>query len=295
MPREGLADLVKDWQEGFVTVDGIEAHYLEAGSGDPLLLIHGGLAVSCAELNYGPVMAPLSKHFRVIALDVVGFGETTAPGPDYFPASAQGDFIIAFLETLDIRAHVGGNSHGGWLSQYVAHQAPERVEKLIIINSLNGTHPIPPAPEGLNYIVGPQGYHPHRKPTAEGIRADLQRFYVDQRIVTEARVQRSLEIATRNYSYAKARAEARHSSIDDFNEDLSYRGKHISEYAGEFNRDVLLTWSRENRGTTPAEAISYLNRLKQGEMHVFLDAGHHVMVEHPQRWSEVVVDFLRAS
>ena len=215
---------MKDWQEGFVTIDSIEAHYLEAGSGDPLLLIHGGGTMSCAELNYGPVMAPLSKHFRVIALDVVGFGETTAPGPDYFPASAQGDFIIAFLETLDIRAHVGGNSHGGWLSQYVAHQAPERVEKLIIINSLNGTHPIPPAPEGLKYIVGPQGYHPHRKPTAEGIRADLQRFYVDQRIVTEARVQRSLEIATRNYSYAKARAEARHSSIDDFNEDLSYRG-----------------------------------------------------------------------
>ena len=283
------------WQDRFITVDGIETHYLETGEGEPLLLIHGGLAVSCAELNYGPVMAHLGDHFRVIALDVVGYGETTAPGPEYFPASAQGDFIVAFMEALDIRAHVGGNSHGGWLSQYVAHQAPERVAKLIIINSLNGTHPIPPAPEGLKYTLGPKGYHPHRTPTVEGIRADLRDFYVHQDIVTEARVQRSFEISSRNHLYARARAEATNGSIEAANANLSYRGKHIAEYAGELDRDVLLTWSRENRGTSPAEALTFFNRLKRGEMHVFVDAGHHVMVEHPRRWSEVVTGFLKAS
>jgi pimeloyl-ACP methyl ester carboxylesterase len=286
---------VSKWRDKYIEIKGIQTHYIEAGedNNETLLLIHGGGASSCAELNYGAVLPILGEHFRVIAVDVVGFGETTAPDETYFTARSQGEFLVSFMDALDLNAHVGGNSHGGWLAQYVAHKAARRVRKLIIINSLNGTSPIPPAPEGLKYILGPQG-HQHQPPSRNSITEDLLKFYVNKDLVTPDRVTRTLEITERNYQYARARAEACQSTIDDLNEDLLFEGKHISEFAGDLNRDVLLTWSRENRGSSPADAIPFLDKLKSGEMHVLLHAGHHVMTEHPQRWSAIVMSFLKS-
>lgn len=281
------------WHHRHLDVDGLRAHYLEAGEGDEtLLLIHGGGHASSAELNYGDCLAPLARRgLRVIALDVAGYGETDGADERHYPASAQGDFIVRVMEELELDAHVGGNSHGGWLAQYVAHEAPERVKKLVIINSLNGIMPIPPEPEGLKYVLGPAG-HPHEVPTEANTRRDLGKFFVDARLVTDERIRRHVEIGSRNHAYALARARARHSSVDALNDDLMYRGRHISESAGDLPMPVLLTWSRENRGATPSDALRFLDRLRLGELHVFLHAGHHVMTEHPERWSSVVAAFL---
>lgn len=284
------------WQHRRVDVDGLDAHYLEAGSGDDtLLLIHGGGQASSAELNYGDCLVPLARRgLRVIALDVVGYGETNGADERHYANAAQGDFIVRFMEALDLHAHVGGNSNGGWLAQYVAHEAAARVRKLVIINSLNGIMPIPPEPEGLKYVLGPAG-HPHEVPTHAGTRRDLQRFFVDQTLISDDRVDRHVTIGLRNHAYALARARANHSSVSALNADLCYRGHHIAEFAGDLEMPVLLTWSRENRGATPSDALAFLDRLKHGELHVFLHAGHHVMTEHPERWSAVVADFLHAS
>ena len=282
-----------NWKDCYVEVDGIETHYIEAGSGDPVVLIHGGGAASCGAVNYGDVMEPLSEHFRVIAPDVVGFGETPGRGPEDYPADVQGDFLVKFLETLDLNAHVGGNSHGGWLAQYVAHECPERVRRLIIINSLNGSNPLPPAPEGRKYIYGPEG-HAHEEPTLEGTREKLREFYYDELLVTDDRVELHYRMANRNHEFAESRDKAINSSIEDANENLEYKGAHISEHASELKMPVLLTWSRENRGATPADALSLFNRIDDAEMHVLTNAKHHVQAEHPERWSEIVRSFLQS-
>jgi len=279
------------WQDRYVDADGVKTHYIEAGEGETVLLIHGGGASSCAELNYGAVMEPLGRHFRVIAVDVVGFGRTPGRGPQDYAASAQGDFLVRFMEELDIEGYVGGNSHGGWLCQYVAHEAPERVKRLIVINSLNGTSPIPPAPEGLKYIYGPKG-HAHEEPTEEGVRESLLQFYVNKDLVTDWRVKRTLEISRLNIEFARARARTMHSTIEDTNKDLSYKGKHMSEHAEKLDIPVLMTWSRENRGSTPTDAMDYFNRVSDVEMHVWPNAGHHVQTEHAESWSSVVANFL---
>ena len=281
------------WIDRFIEVDGTQTHYLEAGRGEPLLLIHGGGVSSCAEVNYGEVIEPLSQNFHVIAIDNAGFGFTRGRAPDHFPAKAQGEHIIKFMEALDLVAHVAGNSHGGWLCQYIAHRARERTRSLIIINSLNGTQPIPPEPEGLKYILGPTG-HRHDVPERDSIRRDLEKFYVDQSLVTDERVDLHYRIAVQNRDFALARARATSSTVERLNLDLQYRGGHISEYAGELDLPVLMTWSRENRGSTPEDAMRFFNRLPNGEMHVFSNAGHHVMTEHPERWSAVVTRFLQS-
>lgn len=281
------------WNDRYVEVDGVETHYIEAGEGDTVVLVHGGGMGSCGAVNYGDVMAPMSDHYHVVAPDLVGFGETPGCGPADYSADAQGDFLLAFLETLDGPVHLGGNSHGGWLVQYAAHEAPERIRRLVVINSLNGCMPIPPAPEGLQYIYHEKG-HAHERPTVEGVREDLIEFYHDETLVTDERVQRFYEMSKRNHEFAERRAQAVTSTVEDANENLSYRGAHISERAGELTMPVLLTWSRENRGATPENAMALFNRIDDAEMHIFTGAKHHVQAEYPAAWTDVVRRFLES-
>jgi len=127
------------WVDRSVDVDGVPVHYLEAGRGETLLLVHGGLVWCSAELTYGAVIPLLARTFRVVAVDVVGFGLTPGREPDDFSAQAQGRFLVRFLETIGGPAHIAGNSHGGWLVQYLAHEVPHLISRMVIINSLNGT------------------------------------------------------------------------------------------------------------------------------------------------------------
>jgi pimeloyl-ACP methyl ester carboxylesterase len=274
------------WEDRYADVDGIRAHYLEAGAGEPIVLVHGGLVWCCGELTYGAVIGPLARHFRVIAVDVAGFGETPAPGPEHYSAQGQGDFLVRFVRSLGTPVHLAGNSHGGWLVQYVAHEAPEAVRSLVIVNSLNGTSPIPddyPLPRDTD-----------AEPTPARVREYLLGFYVDPAVVTEDRVRRTHEVSSRNFSFARSRRAFLGSTPAEWNRNLVYRGAHISEHAGRLEMPVLLTWSRENQGASPSDATVFLKRLRDAELHVWTHAGHHVMTEHAEGWAEVVATFLRS-
>jgi pimeloyl-ACP methyl ester carboxylesterase len=278
---------MKRWQDRYLDIDGVRAHYLEAGEGDTIVLIHGALVWCSAELTYGAVIEPLSRHLRVIAVDVIGFGETAGRGPQDYSAESQGDFLVRFVRALGVPVHLAGNSHGGWLVQYVAHEATDLVRRLVIINSLNGTSPIP-----ADY---PLPRDTEAEPTPERVRESLKAFYVNQEIVTDERVRRTYELSVRNLAFARGRRTLLGATPGTWNHNLLYRGLHISEYAGHLPMPVLLTWSRENQGASPEDAAVFLRRLRDGELHVWTNAGHHVMTEHPDGWTAVVAAFLRSA
>jgi pimeloyl-ACP methyl ester carboxylesterase len=275
------------WVDRSLNIAGLPAHYLEAGRGEEtVLLVHGGLVWCSAELTYGAVIPLLARSFRVIALDVVGFGLTPGRDPEDFSAEAQGRFIVQFLKMLGTSVHIGGNSHGGWLAQYVAHEAPDLVRRIIIINSLNGTSPIPdgyPLPRDVD-----------EAPSEEGVRRNLLTFYLNPAVVTPERVRRTYELTERNFDLALARRRYLTRTPAEWNSNLLYKGQHISEFASRLRQPVLMTWSRENTGASPADATVFLSRLRDAEMHVWTNARHHVQTEHPEGWTDVVVNFLRS-
>lgn len=105
---------------------------LEAGSGDPVLLLHG---VSAAGITWYPVIGSLSEYFRVIAPDIVGYGESDKPAADcdapYYCA-----WLTAFLGTVGVqKAHVIGHSNGGAISLRFALDSPARVQSLVLADS----------------------------------------------------------------------------------------------------------------------------------------------------------------
>ena len=108
----------------FVTVDGIRTHYVAAGEGPPLLLLHG---LSASLIAWAPNIEPLSQKYAVYALDFPGRGDSDKPNIDYrVPAGAQ--FIQKFMEVVGIeRASLAGCSMGGRLALRTALDFPNNV------------------------------------------------------------------------------------------------------------------------------------------------------------------------
>ena len=59
-----------------ILVDGLQTHFLEAGDGDPVVLLHGGEFGASAEIGWEKAIPALSRHYRVLAPDMLGFGES---------------------------------------------------------------------------------------------------------------------------------------------------------------------------------------------------------------------------
>jgi pimeloyl-ACP methyl ester carboxylesterase len=119
-----------------VEVQGIKTRYFEAGQkGSTIVLLHGG-GTDSAKLSWGDVILPLAESgHRVIAPDLPGYGETGRPDILYNTLFYQ-NFVKAFLDVLGLKkVSLMGLSMGGGISLAVTLNAPERVERLVLVDS----------------------------------------------------------------------------------------------------------------------------------------------------------------
>ena len=113
-------------------INGLKTSYQVAGEGDVVFLLHGwgGEAAS-----FQPVFDWLAQSHKVYALDLPGFGQSQIP-PTAWNTSDYAQFVIAFLEKSGIpKAHFIGHSFGGRISIIVSAEYPEKVDKLILVDS----------------------------------------------------------------------------------------------------------------------------------------------------------------
>ncbi|WP_395310667.1 alpha/beta fold hydrolase [Mycobacterium sp. AMU20-3851] len=96
-----------------VTVDGLTTSYLEAGTGDPVVLLHGGEFGGCAEIAWENTISTLAEHYRVLAPDMLGFGESAKVVDFTDGRGMRIRHIARFCEVLGVAAaHFVGNSMG---------------------------------------------------------------------------------------------------------------------------------------------------------------------------------------
>src|SRR5918911_5468855 len=126
---------MKTIQDGWVEVDGLRIHYLKAGKGDaPVLLLHGG-GYDSASLSYKHVIGPISEHRRVFAPDWPGYGESDKPKMKYTTEYYVG-FLGRLMDALGLeKANLVGISMGGAISLGFSLRSPQRVEKLVLVDS----------------------------------------------------------------------------------------------------------------------------------------------------------------
>lgn len=119
-------------QDRFADVAGVKLHYLTAGEGSPVLLLHGFAQTSHMWL---PLIAKLAPNHRVIAPDLRGFGESAKPEKGYDKKTLAQD-IHALLHSLGIeKVAVAGHDIGLMVAYAYAAQYPSEVERIALMDA----------------------------------------------------------------------------------------------------------------------------------------------------------------
>ena len=156
--------------------NGIKTNYLEAGQGDPVVLIHGSGPGVTSYANWRLVLPALAENFRVVAPDMVGFGFSERPANIVYGVQTWADQVIGLMDTLELpKAHLVGNSFGGAIALRVATQHPDRVGKLVLMGSMGVPFPIT---EGLERVWG-------YEPSFENMRKVLDVFAYSRDLVND--------------------------------------------------------------------------------------------------------------
>jgi pimeloyl-ACP methyl ester carboxylesterase len=119
-------------EKRFVTVGDSNVAFYDQGEGEPVLLLHG---CPFSSFIWRHVIPRLSPHYRCLAPDLLGLGDTETPDDADWSLRAQARMIIGFLDALGLeRAHIVGHDHGGAVAQLLAAEHPERLGRLVLSN-----------------------------------------------------------------------------------------------------------------------------------------------------------------
>jgi pimeloyl-ACP methyl ester carboxylesterase len=254
----------------FVTVYGAKIHYVEAGSGAPVILVHG-LADNTAVWN--SVVPPLAARFRVIAFDQIGFGRSDKPLLNY-RVSTLVDFLDGFMTELKIqRASLVGNSLGGWVAAAFALKHPERVDRLVLSDAAGYA--------ALAKTMDPRALHALRLASREDIRYlgpltfHDKRFYQDVDGAFKQRI-------TAGDSYTIGRLLDAMISEDDVVDNRLQR----------INRPTLVIWGRDDKLIPLSFGEQFHQEIAHSRLQIIDNCGHMPQVECPDEFATAVLRFL---
>jgi pimeloyl-ACP methyl ester carboxylesterase len=288
-PRE-----LADEDSRFATVNGIEVHYKEQGSGeDAIVLLHG---FGASSFSWREVTTALSADGRVVAFDRPSAGLTQrlmpnewnpadyAGGSPYSP-EAQADLTVALLDELGIeRAVLVGHSAGGSVAMLTALKYPERVEALVLVDPAIYTEGGPPAfvypllktPQMRR--LGPLVGRALGGPAGERI---LKMAWHDpSRITEEIRQGYRLPLRAENWDRALWELTVARRPLD------------LGERLDELTVPVLVVSGDDDRIVPTEESRRLAEEIAGADLALIEDAGHVPHEEQPAAFLEAVGTFL---
>jgi 2-hydroxy-6-oxonona-2,4-dienedioate hydrolase len=268
---------------------GVRTRALEAGHGAPLLLLHGtgGHAESWIRN-----VVPLGADFHVYAVDLVGHGFSDKPLLDYTPR-AYAAHLVAFMDAAGIaRAHVSGESLGGWVALWLALEHPERVDRLILntaagLKLTDAQEIVPPARAEMARLTR----EAIENPNMETVRRRMEWLVKDPAQITDELVATRLRIYQDPGTRAvmpRILAGAALGANAAANPQV-ITPDHLRRVA----HPTLVLWTSDNPGTTWQEAEGAAGLLPQGEFHLLGDCAHWPQYEQAATYNALTARYLR--
>lgn len=269
----------------YVLVDGIRTHYLEAGDGPALVLLHGGEYGAAAELTWESCIPLWSERFRVLALDFVGFGRSSKLR-DFGGGQRRLmiDQVAGVLRTLDIRqAYFVGTSLSGRMLLDLAGQArPPWPVAAVVAAGIGLGPPSAPGREVLETFDG----------TLDGLRPSMEVLFHDPEYRdSEAYLQRRHELTALPGAWETAAAAGLRSPVRAGGEGRGHVRPSRRDYRG-ISVPVQLIRGEHDQ-LVPADTWRELADQIPGARAVTIaGSGHYPQIERPARFGVAVLDFL---
>ena len=271
-----------DIEEKYIVVEGIRTRFVQAGSGEPLILVHG----IGGPLMWKRVVKPLSQYFQVVVVDLPGFGESGCPHEEY-STEKYTEFLDHFLTAINLRkASFAGVSYGGQIVAGFSCEYPDRVLKLILICSTGLLESKKFFENDISWIA-------------------ISSFMKN----TVLRSERLMCIFGRRSFYHIENRPAELCSM--FYRQLSQNGKReawlnslrntfdgctkLREKLSSLNVPTLIIWGEHDQ-TVPVQFAHQFEQLIPDSMvKIFPECAHSVPLERPQEFCDAIVKFIQNS
>jgi pimeloyl-ACP methyl ester carboxylesterase len=269
----------------FITVDGCKIHYHEAGTGEPLVLLHGGGPGATGWSNYSRNIPTLAERFRVIVPDLPGFGKSDMKPRDQNTWEWYGPLMGRFLDELRIeRAHFVGNSLGGATTLVLALERPDKINRMVLMGSAGGLPMFAVAPTDairtLFYFYDGEG------PSKARLKGFVNQFVFDPSQVTDELLDQRMAAAMRP-------------EIVDNPPMRPIPGKPRQEIwrdarLASLRHEVMFIWGREDRVMPIDGVFVLLKQIPRARLYVLPRCGHWAQWEHAEEFNRVCAGFLAA-
>jgi 2-hydroxy-6-oxonona-2,4-dienedioate hydrolase len=252
---------------------------LRAGAGEPLVLMPGtGGHLEAYAHNIGP----LAEHFSVIAYDYPGHGYTTPATsdlelPDYV------EHLAGLLDVLGVpRAHLSGESLGGWVALKFAAAHPDRTERLVL-NTPGGTMARPEVMERIRSLSQAAA----DDPSDANIRARLEWLMADPATVTDELV------AIRRTIYARPGfAESMRHLLCLQDPEIRRRNLVTDEELAAVPHGAMVIWTSDDPSGPAGVGMDMAEKIPGGRFEFIDGAGHWPQWEQRATFNQLVIDWL---
>ncbi len=277
LPVEKLKPQFTNAASRFIDINGMNIHYRDEGKGPLLVLLHG---TSSSLHTWEGWTNALSQDFRIIRLDLPGYGLTGPNLSGDYPIRMYTDFLESFFEKLNL-THItlAGNSLGGDIAWEYVLDHPGRVDRLILVDSMG--YPMKREP-----VLFKLGRIPVLKETIHWagsrflVKYGLQEVYGDDSTIAPELVER--------YYLLSLRAGNRGALIARLNTHYPDRTSEIPH----LTIPTLILWGKDDPWHTVEDAEKFHRDIPHSQLKIFDGAGHVPMEEIPEETAEEVRKFL---
>jgi uncharacterized protein (TIGR00369 family) len=254
--------------------------YLRKGQGPAIVLLHG---IPSSSYLWRDVIDPLSATFDVLAPDLLGYGDSDKRLDADLSIAAQARYMVAFMESIGVhQAAVVGHDIGGGVAQLMATDEPQRVARLILIDSVVDN----------NWPVADIARL--KEPVWDQIMVNLDlrdglRKGLEAGIVTEGRVTDELvDEWTRPFQDLGGRRAYLRAARALNNRDLTSRSRHVQEV----ETPTLILWGANDKFLEPRWADTLKHKLRDTTVEIIEPGGHFLPLDRPDAVAEAIMRFL---
>ena len=268
----------------YATIDGVELHYNDVGSGPALMTFHGGGPGANGWDNTRFNVPELSQHFRMLLVDLPGYGgsDKTATLPE--GATVDGflsGLMRGLLDHLGIETtHLYCSSFSGPFGVRFGLDYPDRIGKLVLQATYASTGlplMLSPTPaEGIKTLM-----EFREEPTYERMQRMMDYFIPNPAL-------RSKELVDRRYAAATIPGHLEAAARFGGSANMS----NLQREAANLKAETLLLWGGQDWMVPVEGVLRALGEIPNLRVHIWRGAGHFVQYEHRDEFNRLVLDFL---